>query len=127
MGAKSVGRESSVNKKARIATGSTQGESRADALFWDCAAQLYAIDGVAESTMFGFGCIRIRDEFVAMPARDSLWVKLPAARVSALIESGDGEPCAPNGRRFREWVGIPRLDETTWMALLRESIEFVRP
>ncbi len=99
----------------------------AEALFWDCVAQLYEIDGVVESTMFGFGCLRVEGQFVAMPADDSLWVKLPKARVESLIDSGVGEVCAPNGRPFREWVGVRRLDEATWMNLLRDSIDFVRP
>ena len=98
-----------------------------EGLFWDCAAQLYEIDGVAESTMFGYRCIRVHGEFVAMTANDSLWVKLPEEMVNGLIQSGTGEVCAPNGRPFREWVGIPHLDETAWLSLLRESIDFVRP
>ncbi len=97
------------------------------ALFWDCAHQLFEIDNVEESTMFGFRCIRVSGQFVAMPADDSLWVKLPEARVSALIASAHGQVCAPNGKPFREWVGISRLDESTWMQLLHESIDFVRP
>jgi hypothetical protein len=44
-----------------------------------------------------------------------------------LIESGAGEACAPNGRRFREWVGIRSLDEDLWLSLLNDSITFVRP
>ena len=99
----------------------------ADELFWDCAAELYGQPGVIESTMFGFRCIRVDDQFVGMPADNSLWVKLPADRVDELIDSGVGEVCAPNGRRFKEWVGIRALEEPLWMELLTESIEFVRP
>lgn len=101
--------------------------SPAEALFWDCAAELHEIDGVAESTMFGFRCVRVDGEFVGMPADDRLWVKLPAKRVADMIASGEGTVCAPNGRPFREWVGVPDLDEGRWMALLRESVDFVRP
>lgn len=99
----------------------------ADDLFWDCAAQLYEIEDVVESTMFGFRCVRVAGQFVAMPADGRLWVKLPEARVSGLIDDGVGEVCAPGGRPFREWVAIADLDEALWMTLLRESIEFVRP
>jgi hypothetical protein len=96
----------------------------ADELFWDCAAQLFDNPEIHESTMFGFRCIRWRNEFVAMPAQDRLWVKLPAERVHELIESGGGEECAPNGRRFREWVKIAGLDEPRWLSLMTESVEF---
>jgi hypothetical protein len=101
--------------------------TEADDLFWDCAAQLYEQLGVAESTMFGFRCIRVDEQFVGMPTDNSLWVKLPATQVDELIESGAGEACAPNGRRFREWVGIRSLDEDLWLSLLNDSITFVRP
>ena len=101
--------------------------SEADELFWDCAAVMYNKPGVIESTMFGFRCIRVDDQFVGMPADDALWVKLPADRVTELIDSGRGEPCAPAGRRFKEWVKIRELDEGWWIELLEESIEFVRP
>ena len=101
--------------------------TEADDVFWDCAAQLYEQPGVMESTMFGFRCLRVDDQFVGMPVQDSLWVKLPATQVEELIESGVGEVCAPNGRRFREWVGIPSIDERLWLELLNDSITFVRP
>lgn len=105
----------------------TQSPSDAEALFWDCAVELYAQPGVAESTMFGHRCLRVDGQFVGMPADNSLWVKLPAARVEAMLADGSGEPCEPNGRRFREWVGVRQLDERLWVALLRESVDFVRP
>ncbi len=99
----------------------------AEDLFWACAERLYEQPGVAPSTMFGFPCIRVDDQFVAMPARDSLWVKLPADQVNHLIESGVGEICAPGGRPFREWVEIRSLDGPLWVKLLNDSIDFVRP
>ena len=104
----------------------TKPVSAADELFWDCASLLYSIEGLRESTMFGFRCLRIGNQFVGMPAQDRLWVKLPEERVACLIDSEVGEVCAPNGRRFREWVQIAQLDEDLWMSLLRESIDFVR-
>ena len=97
----------------------------AEELFWDCAAQLFANPDLRESTMFGFRCIRLRNQFVAMPALDRLWVKLPAERVNQLIDSGVGEECAPNGRRFREWVKVVEANESLWLGLLQESMEFV--
>jgi len=47
--------------------------------------------------------------------------------VEQLIDSEIGEVCAPNGRPFREWVGVRSLDEDLWIRLLNDSITFVRP
>ena len=77
--------------------------------------------------MFGFDCLRVQNQFVGMPANDQLWVKLPEERVNQLIADGVGDVCRPNGRRFREWVGIRQINEERWLEFLRESIEFVRP
>ena len=99
----------------------------AEQLFWRCADQLSAIEGVAEGTIFGFRCLRVDDEFVGMPANGQLWVKLDEARVTELLDEGLGEECRPNGRVFRAWLAVPILDEDLWMDLLTESIEIVRP
>ena len=52
-------------------------------------------------------------------------VKLSKARVTELVESGEGAPFAPAGKVFREWVALPDADEERWAELLEESIEFV--
>ena len=64
---------------------------------------------------------------MALPANDSLWVKLPEDHVNDLIDAGIGQECKPNGRVFREWVAIPNHDEALWLDLLRQSIDFVCP
>jgi hypothetical protein len=79
------------------------------------------LPAVEESTIFGFRCIRVDDQFVGMPAHDSLW------RASAIVDSGVGEICAPAERTFREWIGIRTLDEALWLDLLRESIDIAHP
>ncbi len=45
--------------------------------------------------------------------------------MAELIEAGAGEPFAPAGKVFREWVAVPDLDDDTWESLLAESIVFV--
>ena len=54
-------------------------------------------------------------------------MKLPRERVDALIATGTGQPFAPAGKVFREWIAIPPADRRRWRALLRESISFVAP
>src|SRR2546430_886511 len=51
----------------------------------------------------------------------ALLVKLPQPRVGQLITAGHGEPFAPAGRVFREWVAIPTPDRRRWQRLLAEA------
>ncbi|HMV69670.1 MAG TPA: hypothetical protein PKA64_22700, partial [Myxococcota bacterium] len=53
-----------------------------------------------------------------------LVVKLDRARVAELIAAGVGEPFAPAGRTFREWVAVRSPDADGWRALLREAVLF---
>lgn len=102
-------------------------QSASEELFWQCADELSAIEGLAEGTIFGFRCLRVDGEFVAVPANDSLWLKLTEARVDELIADGAGEPCRPNGRRFKAWLQVRHLDKGLWLDLIEESAEIVRP
>lgn len=98
-----------------------------DAFFWDVATPFLADDNITKSTMMGFPCLRIDGDYFASADHRTgdLIAKLPAARVQALIDDGDGEPFAPNGRRFREWVRITARDADRWQALITEAKTFV--
>ena len=67
-------------------------------------------------------------EFVAScdPSSGDLIVKLPQERVQSLIEGSVGEPFAPAGRDFREWVKISERETPLWYALLAEASAFAR-
>ena len=98
-----------------------------DALFWDLAQPLL-LSGVAEKgAMMGFPCLRTKGKFFASLEKDSkdLIVKLPASRVTELVESGAAQPFAPNGRTFKEWALIDQADETLWTEYLEEAQAFV--
>ena len=97
--------------------------------FWDAAAPLLAGGAIEEGTIMGGPCVRSGGEFVGMPHHkgDGIVVKLPRARVDALIEAGDGASFAPAGKVFREWVLVEAHDEDRWTDLLRESVAFVNP
>ena len=102
--------------------------SSAEALFWDLATELMADDErIVEGTIMSSRCLRVGKEFLAMPHHktEGLVVKLPADRVSSIIEAGQGESFAPAGKVFSEWLAVTDLDEDRWRALLREGIEFV--
>jgi hypothetical protein len=97
-------------------------------LLWDLAAELMAEDErVIEGTIMGSPCLRVGKEFLAMPhhKQEGLVVKLPAERVSELIDAGEGESFAPAGKVFKEWLAVTSLDEARWRDLLREGLAFV--
>jgi uncharacterized protein (TIGR02453 family) len=92
-------------------------------LFWELVEPMYADPAVLRSTMMGLPCVRVHGRFFASLDRrtGALLVKLPAERVAGLIAVGDGEPFAPAGRVFREWVAVPRPDRRRWRSLLVEA------
>lgn len=77
--------------------------------------------------MMGFKCLRSDGAFFATLDHRSgaLIVKLPAQRVQALIAEGIGEPFAPAGRVFKEWVSISTFGRSLWTRLLIEARTFV--
>ena len=69
---------------------------------------------------------RVGGRIFAMLVHDMLVVKLPAARVSELIGSGEGLPFdAGKGRPMREWVSVPQADPDPWPAIVAEAFAFV--
>ncbi len=103
-------------------------ELQAEDLFWQLAAELQAEDArVLEGRIMRSRCLRVGAEFLALVNHkgSGMVVKLPRARVQVLIASGQGQPFAPAGRVFREWVSLPKPDSVQWRALLREGVAFV--
>lgn len=98
-----------------------------EADFWAIAEPLLTTATVTRSTMMGLPCLRANGRFFASFDRrtTALVVKLPEARVHELIQSGEAEPFAPSGRRFREWASIDAARSETWSARLDEALEFV--
>ena len=78
--------------------------------------------------MMGYPCVRLAGRFLASyddKAR-CLVVKLPRGRVCELVDNGDGDPFAPAGKVFREWVSIPTIDRGLWQTVLAEAVDFAR-
>jgi len=46
--------------------------------------------------------------------------------VQQLLQAGTGEPFAPAGRTFREWILISDRDPARWARLIDEALTFVR-
>lgn len=71
----------------------------------------------------GFPCLRNGKAFLAMADHRTgdLIVKLPQNRVQELIKEGIGQPFAPAGRTFKEWIRIERRDRQLWEKLMEEA------
>jgi hypothetical protein len=108
---------------------STDPGDGATAYFWEIASEYMAIEGVEEGTLMGMPCLRVAGEFLATawPRNGDLIARIPAQRVEELVAGGSGEPFAPAGKVFREWVSVPERDERTWRGLIDDALEFNRP
>jgi len=76
---------------------------------------------------FGASALKVRGKVFAMLSGDKLTLKLPAARVEALLASGDGERFDPrrDGRQMREWVSLAPTYAGDWLPLAQEALAFV--
>ena len=90
--------------------------------------QLLGEPGVEAGTMMKTPCLRYRGDFLGMifEREDALIVKLPAERVSELVNSGRGNPFEFTGKRFREWLLVPREMEESYAPLLEEALAHAR-
>ena len=95
--------------------------------FWELAEPLLIQPGVSRSTMMGLPCLRVNGQFFASSDRRTgdLLVKLPEARVEALVSNGTAHAFAPAGRRFREWAAVPFSASRSWRKLLDEALAHV--
>jgi hypothetical protein len=108
----------------------SQPQSTPDERFAAIVADLRAahgFSGPSEGKGFGSSGLKIHDRIFAMLVRDQLVVKLPKARVDALVAAGDGERFDPrrNGRAMKEWVVVEPASELDWLVLAREAMSFV--
>ncbi len=97
------------------------------ALFWNIAEQLLAEKNISKGSLMGFPCLRVNSDFFATADHRTghLIVKLPESRVQQLIKEGIGQPFAPAGRTFREWVLIAERDARSWKNMILEAKQFV--
>jgi hypothetical protein len=96
----------------------------------DLVDDLMGIDGVtppAQGSGFGRGALRYQGKIFAMLVRGRLVVKLPADRVTVLINSGDGAAFDANkGTPMREWLSLDADSALNWLELTTEAVEFAR-
>jgi len=95
---------------------------------FDRIAERYRDDpSVTEGTGFGSSPgLRVAGKIFAMLSHDELVVKLPAARVDALIANGTATRFdAGKGRPMREWATIPAGRSKWWREIADEAFAFV--
>ena len=75
---------------------------------------------------FGATSLKTNGRIFAMLVKGRLVVKLPAARVEAMVASGAGTAFDPgHGRIQREWLEVATDDPDRWLALATEAETFV--
>jgi hypothetical protein len=76
---------------------------------------------------FGRGALKYRRSIFAMFVRGRLVVKLPADRVSELVQWEDGVHFDANkGVPMKEWFSLDPGSDIDWLELAREALDFAR-
>lgn len=76
---------------------------------------------------FGAATLRVNGKIFAMLTEQRLVVKLPKARVDALVDAGEGVRFDANRAvPMREWLSLDPASVLPWSSLAREALEFVR-
>jgi hypothetical protein len=81
----------------------------------------------AASRRFGSKALKVHDKIFAMVSSHGHFVvKLPKARVDALVGEGAGRRFEANrGRPMSEWLEVNSGSGEDWLELAREALEFV--
>ena len=100
--------------------------ARAEAAFAAVRAGHGAAGHAPPGRGFGSGALKVDGKiFASLSSGDRLLLKLPAARVDALIAEGIGERFSTGHRRpKREWVTIASAHAARWIALSDEARAF---
>ena len=81
----------------------------------------------AASRRFGSTALKVHDKIFAMLSSQGQFViKLPKARVDALVAQGVGQRFDANrGRPMNEWLEVNSASREEWLQLAGEALEFV--
>ena len=84
-------------------------------------------DGPQSKQGFGASELKVHGKIFAMLVRGQLVVKLPRARVDALVAAAQGERFDPrhDGRLMKEWLVVAPASAEGWLPLAREALAFV--
>ena len=99
-----------------------------DPLFAPIVEALARDPEITEGRMFGSPGLKVGGKVFAMLVKGALVVKLPKARVDALVASGTGAHFDPgHGRLMKEWVAVGPSVRSMWLGLAKEAKDFVAP
>jgi hypothetical protein len=110
----------------------TGGPAASDAWrrFEDVVDELVGSPGVTPprgGSGFGRSALRWENKIFAMLVRGRLVLRLPAARVDALVSGGDGVHFdAHKGTPMKEWLSLDPQSGLDWLPLAQEALEFAR-
>lgn len=102
--------------------------SDAERHFERLAASFVVRPGVTDrGPGWGASSLKVQGRIFAMLSNQgTLVVKLPRARVDALVESGDGVRYDPRrGRPLKEWLELDPASRKRWATLAGEALAFV--
>jgi TfoX/Sxy family transcriptional regulator of competence genes len=76
---------------------------------------------------FGSDGLKVHGKIFAMLSGGRLVVKVPKARVDALVAAGAGERFDPrrDGRLMKEWLVVAPAATERWLPLAREALAYV--
>ena len=109
----------------------TERQSRAEARFAAVVEALGRAPGVTHSRpgsrLFGSSALKVHDKIFAMVSSGGEFVvKLPKARVDAIVATGAGERFDANrDRPMKEWIVVRSESAEEWLQLAFEALEFV--
>lgn len=96
-----------------------------ETLFRALASRLGEAGTAASAHRFGDDALKVDGRIYAALSHGRLLLKLPAARVEALLAAGQGERFRTGGRTMKAWVTIGPEHAAQWFALAREARVFV--
>jgi hypothetical protein len=98
--------------------------------FEDLVDELAGIPGVTPPRGgggFGRSAVRYQNKIFVMFVRGQLVLKLPAHRVDALVDAGEGTRFDANkGTPMREWLSLGPASAAPWFPLAQEALDFAR-
>lgn len=98
----------------------------ADDVWTRVVSEIAELPGVVQAKMLRSTGLRVGRRFFAFPSSDAVVVKLPARRVSELVDSGAGGRYRSGKRVMREWIAVPLDHEDSAIHLLREAYFFAQ-
>jgi hypothetical protein len=106
------------------------GAVRPEDRFQDLVDELIGSPGVTPprgGSGFGRSGLRWENKIFAMLVRGRLVVKLPAARVEALVGEGAGVHFDANkGTPMKEWFSLDPDSSLPWLPLAQEALDFAK-